>query len=111
MNDEAALRDKLRKIEALFAGAATAGEKAAAGAATERIRSRLREEQKREKPVEMKFSLTDPWSRQLFIALSRRYGLRPYRYSRMRQQSVMLRAPQSFLDKVLWPEFWRSTLL
>ena len=33
------------------------------------------------------------------------YGLRPYRYPRMRQQSVMLRAPQSFLDKVLWPEF------
>jgi hypothetical protein len=33
------------------------------------------------------------------------YGLRPYRYPRMRRQSVMLRAPQSFLDKVLWPEF------
>lgn len=32
------LRDKLRKIEALFAGAATPGEKAAAGAAAERIR-------------------------------------------------------------------------
>jgi hypothetical protein len=105
MNDEAALRDKLRKIEALFAGAATAGEKAAAGAAAERIRARLRDEEKRENPIEMKFSLADPWSRQLFIALSRRYGLRPYRYSRMRQQSVMLRAPQSFLDKVLWPEF------
>ena len=30
MNDEAALRDKLRKIEALFCGAGTAGEKAAA---------------------------------------------------------------------------------
>ena len=33
MSDESFLRDKLRKIEALFAGAATAGEKAAAGAA------------------------------------------------------------------------------
>ncbi len=43
MNDEIALRDKLRKIEALFAGAATTGEKAAAGAAAERIRARLRE--------------------------------------------------------------------
>ena len=37
MNDEAALRDKLRKIEALFCGAATADEKAAASAAAERI--------------------------------------------------------------------------
>jgi hypothetical protein len=105
MNDEAALRDKLRKIEALFSGAGTAGEKAAAGAAAERIRTRLREEEKRKKPVEMRFSLPDPWSRQMFIALCRRYGLRPYRYARMRRQSVMVRAPQSFLDKVLWPEF------
>lgn len=40
MNGETLLRDKLRKIEALFAGAATAGEKAAAGAAAERMRAR-----------------------------------------------------------------------
>jgi hypothetical protein len=105
MNDEAALRDKLRKIEALFAGAATAGEKAAAGAAAERIRIRLRQEEKREKPVEMRFSLPDPWSRQMFIALCRRYGLRPYRYSRMRRHSVIVRAPEAFLNTVLWPEF------
>ncbi len=105
MNDEAALRDKLRKIEALFAGATTAGEKAAAGAAAERIRARLREEEKREKPVEIRFSLPDPWSRQMFIALCRRYGLRPYRHPRMRRQSVLVRVPQAFLDKVLWPEF------
>ena len=75
------------------------------GAAAERIRARLRQEEKREKSVEMRFSLPDPWARHLFIALCRRYGLRPYRYPRMRRQSVMLRTPQSFLDKVLWPEF------
>jgi hypothetical protein len=105
MNDEAALRDKLRKIEALFSGAGTAGEKAAAGAAADRIRARLRQEEKREKSVEMRFSLPDPWSRQMFIALCRRYGLRPYRYARMRRQSVMVRAPETFLNTVLWPEF------
>ena len=105
MNDEAALRDKLRKIEALFAGAATAGEKAAAGAAAERIRARLREEEKREQPVEVRFSVADPWARQLFIALCRRYGLQPYRYPRMRRQSVIVRAPETFLNTVLWPEF------
>ena len=105
MNDEAALRDKLRKIEALFSGAGTAGEKAAAGAAAERIRARLRQEEKREKPVEMRFSLPDPWSRQMFIALCRRYGLRPYRYPRMRRPSVIVRAPETFLNTVLWPEF------
>jgi hypothetical protein len=108
MNDEAALRDKLRKIEALFSGAGTAGEKAAAGAAADRIRARLRQEEEREKPVEIRFSLPDPWSRQMFIALCRRYGLRPYRYARMRRQSVMVRAPAAFLNTVLWPDSRRS---
>ncbi len=64
--NEATLRDKLRKIEALFAGAATTGEKAAAGAAAERIRARLREEEKREKAVEIRFSLPDPANDPLF---------------------------------------------
>ena len=41
----------------------------------------------------------------MFIALCRRYGLRPYRHPRMRRQSVLVRVPQAFLDNVLWPEF------
>ena len=41
MTPELALREKLRKIEALFAGAGTAGERIAAGAAADRIRERL----------------------------------------------------------------------
>ena len=41
MTPEQALREKLRKIEALFAGAGTAGERIAAGAAADRIRDRL----------------------------------------------------------------------
>ena len=40
MTDEAQLREKLRKIEALFAGADTVGEKLAAEAALERVRAR-----------------------------------------------------------------------
>lgn len=38
MISEDQLREKLRKIEALYAGAKTDGEKSAAGAAAERIR-------------------------------------------------------------------------
>ena len=105
MTADTELRDKLRKIEALFAGATTPGERAAAGAAAGRIRERLRESQKTEGLVEMQFSLADLWSRQLFLALARRYGLRPYRYHRQKRTTVMLRAPRSFLDQVLWPEF------
>ena len=99
------LRDKLRKIEALFAGAATPGEKAAAGAAAERIRQRLGRTAGKEKSIELKFSIPDVWSRQLFIALCRRYGLRPYRHPRMHRQSILIKAPKSFMEQVLWPEF------
>jgi hypothetical protein len=99
------LRDKLWKIEALFAGAATAGERAAAGAAAERIRDRLRRAERSERPIEIRFSLPDPWSRQLLIALARRYGLRPYRYGRQRRSTIMLTVPQGFLNQILWPEF------
>lgn len=105
MTDEAELRDKLRKIEALFAGAGTPGEKAAAGAAAERIRERLREAGVREAAIEVRYAIADPWSRKLFLALCRRYGLKPFRYPRMHRQSVVVRAPRSFLEEVLRPEF------
>jgi hypothetical protein len=105
MSDIAALKDKLRKIEALFAGAATPGEKASAGAAAERIRAQLAKLGAQEAPFEIKFSLSDPWSRRLFIALCRRYGLRPFRYPRMKRQTIIVRGPRSFLEGVLWPEF------
>jgi hypothetical protein len=105
MTPEQTLRDKLRKIEALFAGAATDGEKAAAGAAAERIRERLGRTSGREKPEEMRFAIPDAWSRQLFIALCRRYGLRPFRHRRMHRQTIVIEAPKSFVEQVLWPEF------
>lgn len=105
MNLEEELREKLRRIEALFAGAATDGERMAAFAAMERIRRRLRETERVEKPVEMKFTLADEWSRKLFVALCRRYGVSPYRYKGQRYTTVMAKAPRSFLTETLWPEF------
>ena len=94
MTPEQSLREKLRKIETLFAGAAA-----------ERIRARLGQTAGKETPIEVKFSISDIWSRQLFVALCRRYGLRPLRYRRMHRQTIILRAPKSFIDQVLWPEF------
>ncbi|MFN7932826.1 MAG: hypothetical protein U0R19_05830 [Bryobacteraceae bacterium] len=105
MTLEEELRQKLRRIEALFAGATTEGERIAAFAAMERIRKRLQETERVERPVELKFTLADEWSRKLFVALCKRYGLRPYRYKRQRFTTIMVRAPQSFLMGTLWPEF------
>jgi hypothetical protein len=105
VTDEAWLRDRLRKIEALFAGAGTAGERLAAEAALERVRARLAELEHREPPIEVKLTLPDEWSRRLFLALCRRYGLTPYRYRKQRYTTVMIRVPRAFVDQVLWPEF------
>lgn len=105
MQSEDQLRDKLRKIEALYAGAKTAGEKSAAGAAAKRIRLKFADASKTERVEELKFSIPDPWSRQLFTALCRRYDLKPFRYTRMHRQTVIIRAPASFVQMTLWPEF------
>ena len=105
MSIESQLRDKLRKIETLFAGASTAGERLAAEAALERVRGRLAELGRRDPPIEMQFSMPDRWSRHLFLALCRRYGLAPYRYHRRRHNTITVRAPKGFIDQVLWPEF------
>jgi hypothetical protein len=105
MESEDQLRDKLRKIEALYAGAKTAGEKSAAGAAAERIRLKFADASKTEQAEEFKFSIPDPWPRQLFTALCRRYGIKPFRYTRMHRQTVIVRAPASFVQMTLWPEF------
>ena len=105
MTPEEQLRDRLRKIAVLFAGAATAGERVAAGAAAGRIRERLEQVSRIERDIEVRFSIYNSWSRQLFVALCRRYGLRPYRYRRMHRQSIMVCAPESFIDDVLWPEY------
>src|SRR5712664_636930 len=102
---ESQLREKLRKIEALFAGAGTAGERLAAEAALERVRERLAELDRQDPSAEMQFSMPDQWSRHLFIALCRRYGLKPYRYHRQRRTTVMVRAPRRFIEQVLWREF------
>ena len=105
MTTEHQLREKLRKIKALFEGAATSGERQAAAAAMERLRKALDAASKTQPLPEMRFSMVDRWQRRLFTALCRRYGLEPYRYKGQRYTTVVLRAPQSFVDLTLWPEY------
>lgn len=105
MTSEQQLREKLRKISALFEGASTAGERSAAMAAIARVKASLAAFVKTEQSAEMQFTLPDRWQRRLFAALCRRYGLQPYRYKRQRYTTVMVRAPKSFIDLTLWPEY------
>jgi hypothetical protein len=105
VDEERQLLDTLAKVEALFADTGFAGERNAAASAIDRIRERLRRLQADDKPIEMKFSMPDSWSRNLFMALLRRYGIAPYRYSGQRHTTVMARLPRRFADETLWPEF------
>jgi hypothetical protein len=103
--DEHKLIEKLLRIEALHAGATTRGERVAAARAMHRILEHLRDIQEEDPPIEYRFSMPDPWARKLFLALLRRYGLKPYRYHRQRYSTVMVRVPERFVDETLWPEF------
>lgn len=103
--DEDKLIHKLQLIEALFASAATKGEKVAAEHAKERILERLKQWEKTDPPVEYRFSMADMWSRKVFVALLRRYGIHPYRYSGQRYTTVMAKVSKGFVDETLWPEF------
>ena len=67
MSSESQLRVKLRKIEALFAGAGTAGERLAAEAALERVRARLGELSRQDIHRRCSSRCPDQWSRHLFL--------------------------------------------
>src|SRR5258707_14685200 len=86
MSTESQLREQLRKIEALFAGAGTAGERLDAEAALERVPARLGELRRQDPSIAMQFPMPDQSSRHLFLALCRRYGLKPYRHYRQRRK-------------------------
>ena len=74
------LIEKIQKVEALFNGTNSLGEKQAARSALDRLHAQLGHAP--EPIIEYKFSLADPWKRQLFLALCRRQNLSPYRLYR-----------------------------
>ncbi|MFN9548279.1 MAG: hypothetical protein ACK6AD_14650 [Cyanobacteriota bacterium] len=102
---EQQLVEKLRRIEALHARPGSEGERQAAERARERIQTRLKQLEAEEPPEEFRFTLADQWSRHLFVALLRRYGVRPYRYRGQRHTTVMARLSRAFVNETLWPEF------
>jgi hypothetical protein len=80
-------------------------ERQAAERAGERIQARLKQLEAEEPPIEFRFTLADQWSCHLFVAVMRRYGIRPYRYRGQRCTTVMARLSPSFVNVTLWPEF------
>ncbi len=104
-DEERKLIEKLKLVENLFAGTTYDGERAAAAEALKRLKQQLASFQREEKPSIHQFSIQDPWARKLFMALLRRYDIKPFRYPRQRYTTVLARMPASFLNQILWPEF------
>ena len=107
MRDQDDIREKLAKLEALFSRGATAGERAAAGAAFERLQSRLDiDTPSRDEPeIELQYSLPDVWAVRLFVALCRKHDVKPYRYPRQRRTTVMVRVRQTSFEQTIAREF------
>jgi hypothetical protein len=107
MQEAENIRDRLAKLEALFARGSTAGERAAAGVAMERLQARIDRggEEPREREIEVQYSLPDVWAVQLFVALCRKHGVKPYRYPRQRRTTVMVRVRKSAFEQKVMAEF------
>ncbi len=109
MNELDKLIEKLLRVEALRAGATTAGERDAADAARQRLLDRMKDVpptvRATEEVTEWKFTLSDTWSRRLFLALCRKHGHKPFRRYRQRHTTVTLRATDREVNDVLWPEY------
>lgn len=108
MRDDGDIRVRLAKLEALFARGATAGERAAAGAALERLQARLdlgAPDAAKEPEIELQYSLPDVWSVRLFVALCRKHGVKPYRYPRQRRTTVMVRVQKAAFERTIGAEF------
>ena len=94
------IADKIRKIEALIAGAKSDGERQAAEFAKQRLQEKITAQ-----PMEYTVRLNSPWKKKLFVAICNKHGLPTYRYARQKYITTMLRVTKSFMDLILWPEF------
>ncbi|CAN5710972.1 hypothetical protein BH09MYX1_BH09MYX1_02280 [soil metagenome] len=102
---EGTLIEKLRKLEALHAGTKVDGEREAAARAAERIRERLAEMRSKEREEAWLYRMDEAWKRKLFVALCRRYGLKPYRERGRRYTTIQVRMPDAFRKQTFEPQF------
>ena len=94
------LLEKIRKIEALMAGAKSEGERQAAQFAKQRIEQKIAA-----KPIEFNVGVNSLWKKKLLVAICTKYGLKTYRYRRQKHTTTMIQVSQPFMNEVLWPEF------
>ena len=100
------IADKIRKIEALIAGAKSDGERQAAEFAKQRLHEKIIAQ-----PIEYTVRLDSLWKKRLFLAICAKHGFRTYRYARQKHTTTMVRVSKPFMDCVLWPEFHKHATI
>jgi len=105
------LLERIKKIEALIAGASTAGEEHAARSAKDRILEKYPELEIHKNAVEYRLSTSSQWDKKLLIAICRKYGVKPFRYHRQKYTTVMVNVNAVFLNEVLWKEYEEYSIL
>lgn len=98
------LFDKIEKIQALIDRASSEGERQAAEFAKQRLCERIKEN-----PIEYTVTSHSTWEKKLFDAICKKNGFNPYRYSRQKYTTTMVRVSKSAMDNVLWPEYSKYT--
>lgn len=94
------IAEKIRKIEALIAGAKSDGERQSAEFAKQRLQEKIIAQ-----PLEYTVRLHSLWEKRLFVAICSKHGLHTYRYARQKYTTAMVRVSKPFMDLVLWPEY------
>jgi hypothetical protein len=94
------IADKIRKIEALIAGAKSDGERQAAEFAKKRLQDKVEAQ-----PIEYTVRVDSRWKKRLFLAICRKHGLQTYRYARQKYTTTMVQVSRPFMNSVLWPEY------
>lgn len=91
------LRAKLDAIEAKYVGEGADP--------APRVHDRLAQLRRIGPDTEHQFKVEDGFARYLFLSLANRYGIKPYRYQRQREFTIILSAPESFVHDFFSPGF------
>jgi hypothetical protein len=94
------LREEEERVAVSLVGAS--GQTDPGGAIREVLLRRRREG---DVDIRVKVTVPDGLMRGLFMTLCARYGVQPYRRPRQRESTLMVEAPERFLEDVLLPLF------
>lgn len=105
MLSELGLIDKLQKIQALYVGATTPGEKAAAAQALANVQNKLESYRKEDHEIEWTLRVSNYFEKRLLKAILGKHGLSSYRYHGQRHTTLKVMATESMMNKVIWPQY------